>query len=178
MRAPLFLAILAVSTMVRGSEADQLPTKQAGEKLEFEPDVLLPEIPPPPAAMDLQRAEAALDRAKRKAARWQQLQKSGVLSRVEAETAALQVVQLTAKLATARAASLRREAEEQRGKGSAEAAENAAQEAEKAAAQAQEELDRQKTEATARNLARQRQLQASGLISKAQLKRAEAATAK
>ena len=63
------------------------------------------EMPP----VDLSRAEKNLERAKRKEQRWQKLQRSGVVSKVEAEVASQQVSAASLKLARARVAHWRRQ---------------------------------------------------------------------
>lgn len=156
--------------------------KVAGEKFDFEPDLLLQDVPltsGSEAGSSLEKMRAALERAQRKAARWQQLQKRGIVSKVEAEATALRVVQLTAEVEAANAAAARGDVEKLRKEGAAEEvlakAEAAAREAEGIAITAAEELTRAKTAAAILNLERQRKLRAAGLVSKAQLQRAEAA---
>ena len=188
--------LFAAAAFALSASAQELPQKEKDAKLEFEPDVLLQDLPAATGPLsgaaraaslttdtDVPRAEAAVERYKRKAARWLQLYHDGVLSRVEAEGAASQVVQATLRLAHVRANFQRQELETARQKLAAgeltaadvAAAEKLADEAAAAATQAHEDLKRAKSDAAESNLARQRQLFDKGLITKSQLKRAEAA---
>ncbi|HET6407890.1 MAG TPA: hypothetical protein VFG14_08405, partial [Chthoniobacteraceae bacterium] len=77
---------------------DDLPQRNERDPLEFEPNLQLYDVKPEPGGptepwaipADVSKAKKDADRAQQKAKRWQQLQKSGVLSKVEAERAVLQ----------------------------------------------------------------------------------------
>ena len=103
--------------------AQELPKKDASEKFDFEPKLLLNDIPDlplpstpasPAPSLDVTKLESELARAKTTAARREKLFKSGVLSKVEAEQAALKVVRISRDLETARLQALTRQVEELR----------------------------------------------------------------
>src|SRR5687767_9014098 len=112
-RALLILLITGGSITIA---QDDLPMRESREPLEFEPQLILPEVEandsiptaPPP---DVGKAQTALERAKRKDERWQKLARSGVLSKVEVESAAIQVARASANYQNALLAQRRSEVE-------------------------------------------------------------------
>ncbi len=181
-RAKFLLPILAIAAGAMPGLAQDLPEKTRAERLDMVPDLLLQDLPAVARTdgfisagsatdADVAKASAALDRAKRKAARWKQLCKQGVVSLAEAEDAELAAMRAAAKLAAVRATSLKSAAE---GAKEGDAARTAAKEAEAAAAEASEQLQRALATAAQINLSRQQRLYAAGLTSKTLLKRAEA----
>jgi len=181
-RASLLLPIFAVAAGAMLGQAQDLPEKKRDERLDIVPELMLQDLPAvagpdgfvaagPSTDADVARASAALERARRKAARWKLLCKQGAVSRAEAENAELAVVQATARLATVRAVSLKIAAEHAN---EGDAARTAATEAEAAAAKARDELQRATAAAAEINLSRQQRLYAVGATSKSLLKRAEA----
>jgi len=186
--APLFLLLSAAAS------AQDLPRRDGGKEIDFlEPKLMLNdvgELPLPPGSKlgpdggqplppDVAKLTAELERAKKTAVWRAKLCKSGVLSKVEAESAALRVVRLTKDLEVARAETARLALEELRKKG-APAEEIAATEknAESLAAAAKESTDKwngAQRAAAELNLQRQRKLYAVGAGSKSQVRKAEAA---
>jgi hypothetical protein len=94
----------AAAILVLGGalHAQELPNRDANQPLEFEPNLQLYDVKPDPKApgnsgvepwatpdvpADVEKAKSAAERAQRKADRWQKLQKSGVVSKVEMEQA-------------------------------------------------------------------------------------------
>ncbi|HEY3900683.1 MAG TPA: hypothetical protein VGM54_18890 [Chthoniobacter sp.] len=80
----------------------------------------------PPAPMDVVKLEGAVENAKRSAAFRERMWKAGVLSKLEAEQAAMKVVRLTKDLANARLEAAKREVNEKRKQGTADDAAKAA----------------------------------------------------
>jgi multidrug resistance efflux pump len=178
----VFLAILTFSFAIRAE--DDLPKKSDDEVLEFEPEILLMDVKPddsfkPP---DVDKARTDMERSKNRAQRWQELQKRGVLSKVEAERAviqanraALRYQQTRVAAAKAQVASLR--ARFAKGEPVQEmiiTAESSLKVTEQLAAEATALLQRTDAEFAKTNLDRQRQLSSMGLGSKAAVKKAEA----
>jgi multidrug resistance efflux pump len=184
-------AVAALGAMASAApEPDDLPKREAGEGLDFEPGLQLLEIDPgtpvegaPEAApVDLEKAKASLENAKRKRERWQQLAKRGILSKAEAEFTELQVARAAAKYGQARLAQQKSEVEALRkraaawpalagdgaGRGSGLATTIAL------AAESNAALKRTQIMLAETNVHRQRQLQAAGIGSRAQLQQAEA----
>lgn len=186
--APLLLLLSAAAS------AQDLPKRNGGKEIDFlEPKLMLNdvgELPLPPGSilgpengqplpLDIAKLTAEVERAKKTAIWREKLCKSGVLSKVEAETAALRVVRLMKDLEVARAEAARLALEELRKRG-APAEEIAASEknAESLAATAKESTDkwnRAQRAAAELNLQRQQKLYAVGAGSKSQVRKAEAA---
>jgi multidrug resistance efflux pump len=186
-------AFLGVSVLLLarvGAAEDELPQRREGKPLDFEPNLQLLEVEganqvearPEEPVLDLQKAKAALENAKRKQQRWQQLARRGVLSKVEAESTELQVARATARYEQARVAQQRRELEALRKRAAAgelsaglvQAAEAALASSTALAAEAAASLKRTQVLLAETNVQRQRQLHAAGLGSRNQLQRAEA----
>jgi hypothetical protein len=187
----LFFAIAAGIAV-----AQDLPKKSDKPDFDFEPKLMLNDLPdlPQPAIdpsktaetappLDVARLEAELEKAKKNASWRERLYKAGALSRVEAEQSALKIVRITKDLETARQQALARKVEETKGQSEKDAsAKTAATEAESAlaaataAAQAAsakwEEAQRAAAEL---RLERERKLLAAGAGSRSSVKRAEAA---
>jgi multidrug resistance efflux pump len=169
---------------------DELPQNKDQGPLEFEPELQLYDVKPeaggPTEAWaipaDVAKAKADADRAQRKAQRWQQLQKAGVLSKVEAEHAALQANRAVYRFQQARANETRKQVESIRArvtKGEASndmliSAEVALKNTEALAAEAEMLLRRIDLEFAQNQLERQRRLTAAGIGSKSQLQKAQA----
>ncbi len=116
MNAARRLLVLGVlSATVR---AQDLPTRDGREPMNFEPSLRLYDVKPEPGgpvvpweeplplpAEDKARSDA--DRARRKADRWQQLQRKGVVSRVEAELASLQATRASLRYQQAHVVALK-----------------------------------------------------------------------
>ena len=180
--------------------ADDLPKRVPGERPEAEPRLMLDDLPdiplPPPvtagdgadpvAVVSVERAQAELDRARGKQQRWQKLAQAGVLSQVEAESAALQAARALVKYQTALAAQAAAQAgplraRREQGEITAEelaAAETAQRTSAALAAEAAAQLQRQQRLAAEANLGRQRRLFALGIGSRGQVQRAQAAVEK
>jgi multidrug resistance efflux pump len=175
--------VVVVGWLACAALGQELPQKSAGERMEFEPDLILPDLPTAPKPvdeLDVERARSALEKARQKARRWQRLSKDGVLAKVDAEKAALNVVRWESRLAAARAAAAQHDLEMLREDSSASpeqlaAATRGAEDAAAAAAQAQKALLQAEADAAALNAERHRKLYASRVVSRAQLNRAEAA---
>jgi membrane fusion protein (multidrug efflux system) len=181
---------LAIALLMLGHArgADDLPERSPGERLDFEPSLQLTDIEPEPAGaassappIDLARAKATLDNARRKQQRWQQLARRGVLSKAEVESSELQVARAAAKYEAARVRQQQEELEALRKRAAAgEVAVEAVQSAEAAlqtatahAAEAAASLRRTELMLAETNAQRQRQLHAAGIGSRNQLRRAE-----
>lgn len=185
--APLLLLLSAAVY------AQELPKRDSGKEIDFlEPKLMLNdvgELPLPPGSklepdagnpptLDVAKLTAEVERAK-KAALWREkLCKSGVLSKLEAETAALKVVRLMKDLETARAEAARAALEELRKKSApAEeiaAAEKAADSLTATAKESAEKWNAAQRAAAELNLQRQRKLYTLGAGSKSQVRKAEA----
>jgi hypothetical protein len=170
--------------------ADDLPTRAPGEALDFEPGLDLMEVDPgtpvegapQEAPVDVEKAKATLESAKRKRERWQQLAKRGILSKAEAEVTELLVARAAAKYGQARVAQQKRELDALRKRAAAgqlsaemvQAAEAALATTIALAAESDAGLRRTQVLLAETNVHRQRQLHAAGIGSRAQLQRAEA----
>jgi len=117
MKLPALLLIVALPAFA----ADDLPQRDGREPLDFEPSLRLMEVKPEPGRKvspaelpppDLEKARAAAERAQRTADRWKQLQKRGVVSKVEAERAGLLSVRATLRYQQAHLAALQRRVDE------------------------------------------------------------------
>lgn len=186
--APLLLLLSAAAS------AQDLPKRDGGKEIDFlEPKLMLEdvgELPLPPGSklgsdsgqplpLDVAKLTADVERAKKIAIWREKLCKSGVLSKVEAETAALRVVRLTKDLEAARAEAARLTLEELRKKSApseeiAAAEKNAESLAEAAKVSANKWNGAQRAAAEL-NLQRQRKLYALGAGSRSQVRKAEAA---
>jgi multidrug resistance efflux pump len=173
---------------VPSAAQDELP--QGKERpMEFEPELQLYDIKPerggPTEAWaipaDVNKARAEADRAQRKAQRWQQLQKSGVLSKVEAERASLQASRAVYRFQQARVNEARKQVESLRdrvAKGGSGAdllvsAEAGLKNSEALAAEAEALLRRTDLQFAQNQLDRQRRLAAAGLAPKSQVQKAQ-----
>jgi len=170
---------------------DELPKGKVQGRMEFEPELQLYDVKPEPGGpterwaipADVNKAKTAADRAQRKAQRWQQLQKSGVLSKVEAEGAVLQASRAVCLFQQARVNDLRKQIEGLRarvagGGGGADllsTAEATLRTSEALAADAEASLHRTDLQFAQNEVERQQRLAAAGLTSKTQVKKAETA---
>lgn len=174
--------------------AQVLPKPDAFRDFDFEPKLMLNDLPdrPLPAdptapttaarSLDVAKLEAEWERAKKTAARHARLCKSGVLSKVEAEQSALKVVRLAKDLQNARLAAATIELEEKRKRATAgDLSGEALAEAEAmlvtlAAADraAAVEWDEAQRSAAELRVQRERKLLAVGAGSRSAVKRAEA----
>jgi multidrug resistance efflux pump len=168
---------------------DELPQNKAQGPMEFEPELQLYDVKPEPGGpaeawaipADVTKAKADADRAQRKALRWQQLQKAGVLSKVEAERAVLQANRAVFRFQQARASETRKQVESIRArvaKGEASndillSAEVALKNSESLAAEAEMLLRRTDLEFAQNELDRQRRLAAAGLAPKSLVQKAQ-----
>lgn len=128
MNAPSLRRFIVLAALLTAGNwtlsAQELPKKDASEVFDFEPKLLLNDVPdlplpgspgaPAVPSLDVTKLESELTRAKTTAVRREKLFKSGVLSKVEAEQAALKVVRLTRDLETARLQALTRQVDELR----------------------------------------------------------------
>ncbi len=181
--------------LLPGVLAQDLPKRDASETFDFEPKLMLNDLPnlPLPASSDFGSApvssaevaklETELERAKKTAERRARLCKSGVLSKVEAEQSALKTVRLARDLENARLQVATQDVEERRkqvtaGKLSAEAltpAETALAAAMTAARDAAQKWEEAQRTAAELRVQRERKLFAVGAGSRSSVKRAEAA---
>ena len=193
MRVPIFAAICVAMLAETGVAAeDELPKRAPGGSLEFEPTLMLDDVDEGVAGhtgsaaalseeAEVHRLLGDLERARARAKRSEKLYRSGVLAKVDAERAALKVVQLERDLQAARVRLAQSElaahrkrleaaeiSEEQLKKAEAELAEVVASAAAAEAAWQLAQLD-----AAALDLKRKRQLFSAGLASRAMVKRAE-----
>jgi len=170
-------------------EAQELPQRDPNRPLEFEPDLQLYNVKPEPNApgadalavpADVAKAKASAERAQRKADRWQKLQKTGVLSKVEVEQAIGAANRASVRYQQARIAQLTADLEAlreraTRGEASADlvqSAESALQTAKQLAEDAEATARRTELEFAQNNLERQRKLAAAGLGTKRQVEQA------
>jgi hypothetical protein len=168
--------------------ADPLPVQDPAEGLDVEPPLLIGNraadgtlvVAPPGAAtpveVDLAKLESDLARAKRNAASGERLFKMGVIAKVDAEERALKVVRLEAKLADAKLAAAKQQAEsanESDSTARTETKPDAVAAAEAEAQRATEQRQHAELEAALRNLQRQQKLLALGSGRKADVNRAE-----
>jgi multidrug resistance efflux pump len=188
-RYPLSILIWAVMVPAAGFAQDPLPQRDDRDPLEFEPQLQLYDVKPekggPTEAWaipaDVGKAKAAADRAQRKAQRWQQLQKAGVLSKVEAERAMLQANRAVHQFQQARVAELRKQVESLRarvardgtGTDLLETAEATLKNSESLAAESEAAFRRTDLQFAENQLERQRRLAAAGLTSKSQVQKAQ-----
>ena len=183
------VALIAAQAASRG--ADDLPTKAKDDAPDFVPSLELIEVPPeqpdrgvkaPAQTLSVAAAKSALDRARSKQQRWQQLAKRGVLSQAEAEGSALDVAKALVAFQNARVAEQREQLENLRQRGPVDATTQPTLEAAQAelsgatalAAEAEAALKRTRLMLAEANLRRQRLLRAAGIGSRTQLQRAEA----
>ena len=200
MDAPRFLRplFILVAFLIAGTVplfAQDLPKKDATETFDFEPKLKLldvPDLPLPSStatpgtaapSLDVTKLEAELERAKVTAARREKLFKSGVLSKLEAEQAALKVVRVTRDVENARHEALKRQIEELRQRVEKDDASTAKlTEAEASlttaaarASTASSQWDQAQRAAAELRVQRERKLLALGAGSRYSVKRAEAA---
>ena len=136
------------------------------------------ELPAGPVSeAELERARAERDRAKAKSVRWVRLQKSGVLSKVEAERAQRQASQASLRYEQKHVAQLRQQLDELRTRAASPelivSGEAALQTAQTLATEAEVAWKKLEVALAETNVARRRSLTKSGLGSKAELRRAE-----
>jgi multidrug resistance efflux pump len=177
------LAVLCCLVLTVNAE-DDLPRKGPDDALEFEPELLLMDVKPDDSFKlpDVEKARTDMERAKGRAQRWQDLQKRGVLSKVEAERATIQANRASLRYQQVRIAVAKKQLEGlrarlARGEAVQEmiiSAESALKTTEQLAADATALLQRTDAEFAKTNLERQRQLAAMGIGSKAAVKKAEA----
>jgi multidrug resistance efflux pump len=181
-------AQVSLGQAVPSPSQDELPQGKEAP-MEFEPELQLYDIKPerggPTEAWaipaDVNKARAEADRAQRKAQRWQQLQRSGVLSKVEAERAALQANRAVYRFQQARVNDARKQVEsirERVAKGGSGAdllvsAEAGLKNSEALAAEAEALLRRTDLQFAQNQLDRQRRLAAAGLTPKSQVQKAQ-----
>jgi multidrug resistance efflux pump len=187
MKAAALFVVLASLALAE----DDLPQRKNQGPLEFEPELQLYDVKPEPGGpteawaipADVNKAKANADRAQRKAQRWQQLQKSGVLSKVEAERAVVQANRAVHNFQQARVNELRKQVETLRarvvqGGGGADllvTAEATLKTSEALAAEAEASSRRIDLQFAQNQLERQRRLAAAGLAPKSEVQKAEAA---
>lgn len=191
--SPRHLAGLLIWAMVLLQAAtgqDALPQRDDRDPLEFEPQLQLYDVKPEPGGpteawaipADVNKAKTDAERAQRKAQRWQQLQKSGVLSKVEAERALLQANRAAHKFQQARVNELRKQVEALRvriaqgggGEDLLVTAEDTLKNSETLASEAEASFRRTDLEFAQNQLERQRRLAAAGLTPKSQVQKAQA----
>lgn len=193
MKTPAFLPLLFVLSIGALAE-DDLPKRGANDRMEFEPDLKLYEVKPEESGptepwaipADIGKAQEDADRAQQKAARWQQMQKNGVLSKEEVEKAVLSANRAVYRLQQARAAAARKQVESiqarvKKGEASPDllvSAVSALKVSEALAAQADELLRKTDVEFARNRLNRRQQLANYGLVGKGQVQRAETALEK
>ena len=177
----LFTILAALSLLAAARAADDLPKKENGEAMDFEPG-LLPDLKNVPEPADsAARLEAAIERAKKGAASGKRMFRAGIIAKVEAEKRALKVVRLTSELAIARLETTKTELDAKRADFDAgkltqaqlDAAQASADAAAEAAAAASTAWQRAELAAAELNLSRQRQLLAAGIGSKSVVSRAQ-----
>ena len=177
--------------------AQDLPKRDPNQPLEFEPNLQLYDVKPDPKApgngkvepwatpdvpADVEKSKSAAERARRKAERWQKLQKSGVLSKVEAEQAIGAANRASVRYQQARIAQLTAELEAlkqraSRGEASADlvqSAESALETAKRLAEEAEGTAKQTEVEFAQNNLEREHKMAAAGIGSKRQVERAAA----
>ncbi|MEO8353834.1 MAG: hypothetical protein ABI680_19070, partial [Chthoniobacteraceae bacterium] len=114
-RLPGLILLVAIVAGRAAAPDDDLPQSDGRSPLEFEPNLQLYDVKPDeggPALPDLETAEADYERAKRREARWQKLQKAGVISKVEVEQAMNRTASASVRLARARVAHWRQQVEQ------------------------------------------------------------------
>jgi len=173
--------------------ADDLPQKAPGETLDFEPKLMLNDVPlglpsvttpeeaVPATDADLKRLEDQVERAKKTAAWKERLFRQGIFSKIQAEQSALTVVRLTKDLECARrnvardaAAALQKRADGGEAvREELEKANTALATCESCAKDASDHWEKAQRDSADLNLARQRKLFAVGATTKNQLHRAE-----
>jgi hypothetical protein len=189
----IWATVFAITTVV--VRAQELPKKDSSRDFDFEPKLMLNDLPniplpasdpsattPTATSLDVAKLEADLEKAKKNAAWRERLYKAGVLSKVEAEQSALKIVRLTKDLENARLQALTREVEEKRKPTEKDESSKtrmtetesalAATAAAKAASAKWEEAQRAAAEL---RVQRERKLLAVGAGSRSSVKRAEAA---
>lgn len=194
MASPLPRFALLLLLLSAAAWAQELPKRDSSKEIDFlEPKLMLNdigELPLPPGSrlepdaghsptLDVAKLTAEVERAKKTALWREKLCKAGVLSKLEAETAALKVVRLTKDLEAARAEAAKTSLEELRQKnapaGEIAAAEKTAESLTATARESAEKWNAAQRAAAELNLQRQRKLYALGAGSKSQVRKAEAA---
>jgi hypothetical protein len=185
----------ALLLLLPGALAQELPKRDASEIFDFEPKLMLndlPDLPLPVSAGDspaivssaeVARLETDLERAKKTAAWRMRLWKAGVLSKVEAEQSALRIVRLASDLGKARLQVAAQDVEDRRKRVAARelsaasltAAETALAAATAAAREAAQKWEEAQRTAAETRVQRERKLLALGAGSRSAVKRAEAA---
>jgi multidrug resistance efflux pump len=114
MKAACCLLVLGLSSAA--VRAQELPTRDGREPMDFEPSLRLYDVKPEAGGKtvpwetplpDEDKARTLADQAKRKADRWQQLQRKGVVSKVEAELANLQATRASLRYQQSHVAALK-----------------------------------------------------------------------
>lgn len=191
-----YLVPLAVLISAVAWAADDLPTKAPGETLDFEPKLMLNDVPlglpstttpatpeeaTPATDADVKRLEGQVERAKKTAAWRERLFRQGIFSKVQAEQSALTVVRLIKDLECARrdvardgAAALQKRADGGEAvREELEKANTALAACETCAKDASDHWEKAQFDSAQLNLQRQRKLFAVGATTKNQLRRAE-----
>lgn len=115
------LAALLLMLSLPAFAVDDLPQRDGREPLDFEPSLKLTDVKPEAGGKtvpwetplpDLDQARTTAERAQRTAVRWTQLQKRGVVSKVEAERAGLLAVRATLRYQQVHVAALQKRVEE------------------------------------------------------------------
>ncbi len=177
-----FLAALCCTLHATRAQ-DDLPKRAPGDPLDFEPGILLMDVKPDDSFKlpDVEKARTDMERAKGKAQRWQDLQKRGVVSKVEAERAVIQANRASLRYQQTRVAAAKLQLDALRarlakGEGVQEmivSAEASLKTNEQLAADATALLQRTDAEFAKTNLDRQKQLAAMGIGSKTAVRKAE-----
>ena len=177
----IFTILAATALLASAQATDDLPKKDAGEAMDFEPSLLPDLSAAPDPANRVARIESALARAKGSAASGERMFRAGIIAKVEAERRALKVIRLESDLAAARLESAKLESTSKRAEFDAgklareplDAAQASTDAAEQAANDAAAGWQRAELAAAELNLKRQRQLLAAGIGSKTLVSRAQ-----
>lgn len=170
--------------------ADELPQRDAREPFDFEPSLRLTDVKPEAGGKtvpwetplpNLDKARSDAERAQRTAERWNQLQRKGVVSKVEAERAGLQAVRATLRYQQAHVAAQRqrltalkeRAAKNEAAPDLIATAQSDLVRSEHLLAEAEALAKRTDLEFAQNQLDRQRKLAAAGIGSKSQLTKAQ-----
>ena len=192
MNRPHSMMIVAMLAAALARAADDLPKRAPGETLDFEPKLMLNDVPNSPlsaqasgtasvSGADVRRLEAQVARAKKTAAWREKLFRVGVFSKVQAEQSALAVVRLNRDLEIAKRDLARQIADailicmeaDEAAAGVLDAAETELASEEVFAKEATQRWTQAQFDAAQINLQRQRLLYGVGATTKSQLRRAE-----
>ncbi len=180
-----FLFATAAACAQQLPQRDATGTASTAAELFVAPPLVLEatEVPAtPPSDEEVERARRERDRAKSKADRWARLQRSGVLTNVEAERATRAASQTSVRYQQLHVAHLRQQLAELKARPAdpalIETAEAALRTAETLAADAESAWKKLEVALAETNLARRRALARSGFGSKTELRRAESEVAR